>query len=183
MRGNCTFGMALVVALGATAAARAGEMDVRPPGSGSGLFYKLFGRKDPPPEKKPAEPTAKDKDKDKAKKPASPVKSPTSRRSKELTNYLRRMAVCDQLMQVAYDTKDDDLQREVEQLRERVWATYQVRTEQLPSGGKKPESDDQILEKHLGGKTAAKEAVDDVLLGSTPRKNSSSRTARKEDEP
>jgi hypothetical protein len=177
-RRNWLFQAALLLGLGVSATAMAGEFDARPSQGGSGLLNRLFARKDKPEEKKSDEAPAKEA----AKKPSPPINSPASARSRELANYLRRMAVCDQLMQVAYDTKDEELQRQVEQLRDRVWTTYQVRTEQLPAGTKKFESDEQILDKHLGAK-AGKEPADEVLLGNAPSKNRSGRTAFKEDKP
>jgi hypothetical protein len=175
-RGKWPFQAALLVGLSATAIAYGGEMDSRPPlGGGHGLLNRLFAPKEKAPDKKPAEPPAKET----AKKPSPTVKN-ASARSRELADYLRRMAVCDQLMQVAYDTKDEELQRQVEQLRERVWDTYQVRTERLPTATKASESDEQILDKHLGAK-AGKESADDVLLGKAASKNR--QTALKEDKP
>lgn len=156
-----------------TGTLQAAERETKPAPEKSGnWFTRLFTKSEKKDDKKAA------KDKEPPKPPL--VNSTAAMRSRELSNYLRRLAVCDQLAQVAYDTKDDDLQRQVDQLKERVWTTYQVRTDQLGAGAGRYESDDKILDKHLGNRTAAKDSTDETLLGKNPSKNTLGRTALKE---
>ena len=179
-RGNWRFGAALLAGLWASAA-WADDQDSNNRagwGRGPGLLTKWFGSK-PSAETKKSVAAAKEA----AKKQSPPANPAAGVRSRELADYLRRMAVCDQLLQVAYDTKDEDLQRRAEQLKDCVWTTYQLRTERAAAGGKKFESDEQILDKHLGSKASAKDGRDEVLLGSAPAKGRAGRTARLEDKP
>jgi hypothetical protein len=177
--GDWKFQTALLVGLSTTVALAAEPDQDDGPVRGHGVLVRLFSQKPKAKDKKPADSAAKDA----AKKPSPPITSPASVRAREQTDYLRRMAVCDQILQVAYDTKDEELQRHVEQLKERVWTTYQLRSAQVPAGAKLLESDEQILDKHLGSRAAAKDRPEEVLLGTAPNAGRTGRTALKEDKP
>jgi hypothetical protein len=66
------------------------------------------------------------------------------------------MQVCDKLEEM---TRDPDLLRQIEQLRQRIKMTYAQHTAYLPSGGRHPQ-DEEVLEKHLGTGSAARRAAD-----------------------
>ena len=123
-------------------------------------------------------PKADKSSKEPAKKPEPKPDPAQVKRAKELADYLRRLAVCDQLTQVAFDTRDDELLKQVNQLKERVWLTYKLRTVGPKSH---PESDEQILDKHLGPTAAADEKTYEPLLGKGSPKDRAGQTASKED--
>lgn len=166
---------ALLAGLWAASLAQAGEKSSKPePEKKGNWFTRMFSKKEKPEDKK--------SEKDAAPK-APLVNSAAGARSRELSNYLRRLAVCDQLMQVAYDTKDDELQHQVDQLKDRVWTTYQMRTERIAGGAARFESDEQILDKHLGSRASVKEQTEETLLGKNATRNNFGRTALKENKP
>lgn len=118
------------------------------------------------------------KSKEPANKPETKPDAAQAKRAKELADYLRRLAVCDQLTQVAFDTRDEELLKQVNQLKERVWLTYKLRT---VGPRNYPENDDQILEKHLGSRAAADEKRYEPLLENGRPKDRAGQTASKED--
>jgi hypothetical protein len=67
-------------------------------------------------------------------KVAPVVDEAAQQRNREEAAYLRRLAVCDKLKQIAYQTNDEKLQRQAEQLDERVWEVYSQRIANLPVG-------------------------------------------------
>src|SRR5207245_2565264 len=81
---------------------------------------------------------AKKADRKGTKPPEAPVKAAPAvdeaaqQRNREEAAYLRRLAVCDKLKQIAYQTNDEKLQRQAEQLDERVWEVYSQRIANLP---------------------------------------------------
>jgi hypothetical protein len=88
-------------------------------------------------------------------KPPKQVDGATAERRQEEATFLRREAVCDRLLEIAVQTDDLELLRRAEQLRERSWATYSQRTAHLPGAKGVFESDEQILEHHLGSSSSA----------------------------
>jgi hypothetical protein len=192
-QGQWKYPAALLVGLSAGALALAGDADdVKPAPARPGWLSRWFGGKPPAADKKdkkdkkPA-PAPKDKkpgankDKEAAKKPP-PANSPASLRGREMADYLRRLQVCDRLMQVAYDTHDEELQRQIEQLNERIWTTYQLRCERVPA--RPAMTDEEILDKHLGSRAAKKGATEEAaLLDDRPSKRRVGQTASKEDRP
>jgi hypothetical protein len=155
--------IALCVTLG-TATVTAAELaddESSPPKaapSGHGSFLNTLDRwfaPTPKPAPKKPKPTPKKKDADKTE--AAPAKAPTMvdvaavERERELQALLRRQQVCLKLMQIAAETRDEELQRKAESLDERARAVYAERTAHLPSCKNAVfESDEKILEKHLG---------------------------------
>jgi hypothetical protein len=125
------------------------------PGHGSffNTLNRWFGSTQKPAPKKP-KPAPKKKDADKTEAtPAKPtmVDVAAVERERELQALLRRQQVCLKLMQIAAETRDEDLQRKAESLDERSRAVYSQRTVHLPSCKNAVfESDEKILEKHLG---------------------------------
>lgn len=86
------------------------------------------------------------------KKPAakSPIDQAAALREQEMQTLLRRQKVCLQLMQIAEETNDPELQRKAEQLDQRAREIYTQRTANLPvaiTGGFEP--DEHALDKGL----------------------------------
>jgi hypothetical protein len=105
----------------------------------SPVFSHMFGLDQPKPPPKPApkpkkkeEPTAK-KSTAPPSKPANLVDEAAADRAREEEVLLRRLAVCDKLMEIAVRTKDQELLHRAEQLDERARTTYAQRTAYLGS--------------------------------------------------
>jgi hypothetical protein len=88
-------------------------------------------------------------------KPTPVVDEAAAVRSREETAYLRRVAVCDRLKQVALQNNDQELVKMAEQLEERAWVVYSQRTAQLPASHADFDLDERILEQHDRLSTAA----------------------------
>src|SRR5262245_23533741 len=67
-----------------------------------------------------------------APKPA-PVESPAVARARETADWLRRVAVCDRLHQIAADNNDGELAQQADRLEQKAWAIYQEHTATLPT--------------------------------------------------
>jgi hypothetical protein len=121
--------VAALLCVGAAVTVRAADKDDEPSGLGS-WWDGLFGGKDKPAPKK-SEPLVEEE------KPAAP--SPAERadvvRQRELKAYFRRIAVCDRLMDIAYEKNDTDMIRRVEELMEQVGEVYVKRTAGLAADG------------------------------------------------
>lgn len=89
-----------------------------------------------------------------AETPRLQVETAGQQRQLEQEAMLRRLAVCDELNRIAMETQDQDLMRKVNQLTQRTMAAYSQRTAHLPASNVRFESDEKILEKHLGAGTA-----------------------------
>jgi hypothetical protein len=159
MRKLGTWGLevALLVALTAAVAfAGEGAGKSRRFGSGEGLIGKWFSSREAEPAPKPQPKPKKKGEKDPA--PEEAVKPPPNlaeERAREEAALLRRLAVCDKLMDIAIRTNDAELLRRAEQLDERARMTYSERTAHLPTSRPVFHSDEQVLDKHLGPGTAA----------------------------
>jgi hypothetical protein len=145
--------MTLLIGLGvATGVAIAGDDDDKPAprkihyGRGPGLMERMWQPSEKPPEKK----TAEKKDKPAAEKPVSVVETAATVRKREQEAWERRLQVCLRLMDLANQNNDDQLYRQAEELEQRAWAVYLQRTAHLPSSSVRTESDEQILDRHLG---------------------------------
>jgi hypothetical protein len=107
----------------------------------SGWFKSMFGtdetkeetKKDP--DSAPAKPAAKEpaKNVQPPPKPAAEARRGATQRAQEQAKLLRRLAVCDQLKLIAYQTKDDALLHRAEQLEDRAQSLYNQRIAQLPA--------------------------------------------------
>jgi hypothetical protein len=103
---------------------------------------------DTTPKPKPKKPAPKPE----AAKPATPKPPPDPRpisREREEKDFLRRLAVCDQLLRIAHDTHDEALERKAQQLSDRAWAVYRQRIAALPAPSTKDESDAQTVQRYL----------------------------------
>lgn len=181
MSGRCAWKVRLVVFV-ALAAATAGwaadDDDVLPPTPKKQPWVNTWFTPKPRPSMKPKKAPPKEAAKDSAKKAESQVDAAQVKRQKELADYLRRLAVCDQLTQVAYETRDEELLKQVNQLKDRVWLTYKLRT---VGPRNHPETDEQILDKHLGPTAAADTQNYDSLVGADRLADPRSQTASKEE--
>jgi hypothetical protein len=118
-----------------------------------------------PPPKKPAPKKA-------AKKSTSnklPAEEPTTERAREEAALMRRLQVCDKLMEIADRTHDMELRHRAEALDERARALYNQRTAHLR--GSQASLDEKALDKFLDQSTAAPAATSaaPVALPSTDR--------------
>ena len=71
-------------------------------------------------------------------------------RDREEKAMYRRLAVCDRLMDVALRNEDRALQRQVEEMTERVTTLYRRRMERLGATPPGAAADEAALERHLG---------------------------------
>src|SRR5205807_2713567 len=110
----------LLAGLAVNAATAADDDDDDAPKKPAGIrlgYTGRFGKPRPPAEPKKPEP------KQAVSSPAPPPDP--ARRDREFNAYLRRSAACDRLMEIAVDTNNEAMQRQVEELSVRVWAVYQ----------------------------------------------------------
>ena len=112
--------------------------------------------------------------------PPSVQDDSAGRRSRDQAAYLRRLDVCDRLMQVAVQTNDKELQQLAEHLSERVTATYLQKNARLPIASKTLASDESVLDKKLADSSANSSAA---LTGPASSKNRNSQAAVREVKP
>jgi hypothetical protein len=120
------------------------DTDRKPPGGGGGGWWshlwpfghKAEEKKTPPPEPEPRRPSV--------------AESARVVRALEEAALHRRVAVCYQLLDVAYATHDQQLQHKAEELQNLAWEIYTIRTAHLPSGGPSGSADERALGRHLG---------------------------------
>lgn len=140
-RGVARLATIVLLSLGLPVAASADDtgQDDAPPAKASvnPAWYgsHVFGAKRPPaprPSEKKADkkPDKKAAAKAEEKKPAP--ESPARRRSKAEAAFFRRLAVCDQVMQIAAQTNDERLAKQAEEVSRRAWNLYSHQIEQLP---------------------------------------------------
>jgi hypothetical protein len=77
-------------------------------------------------------------------------------RAQEEANFLRRMAACDRLRQLALETGDDSLEKLADELQQKAESAYKQRTANLPSSKvlarSEPESRPAVASNSRGGK-------------------------------
>src|SRR5262249_54291285 len=104
----------------------------------------------PEPAKPAARPTPPPPARERAEKPkpapreSTPAEEAATRREREEKAYLRRLAVCLKLHEIAEATHDEELERKACELDERIWAVYSQRTGRPLVGD---DSDAQVLQK------------------------------------
>jgi hypothetical protein len=109
-----------------------------------------------------------------ASKPAPVVDEAAAERAREEAILMRRLAACDKLKEIAIQRNDKELLRRADEMDERARTAYAQRTAYLRDGESRFESDEKILEKHLGpGSTARTDSA-------TQGKDRGSRAAAKE---
>jgi hypothetical protein len=79
----------------------------------------------------------------------SQVETVAARQAKEKADYLRRIAVCDKLLDIAMQSNDEELRRKADQLDQRAKAIYLSHTGQGTSVAGLP-TDERILDRRLG---------------------------------
>jgi hypothetical protein len=164
-------------------------------GDSRGLLDRLFGNSDDKPKPDAKKPDKKDPapnkpDKDAApakseeiKKPAKIVDEAAAERKREQDTLLRRLAVCDKLQEIAFQTRDAELQHTAEQLAEKAQAAYSQRIAHLPCSSAGAESDEQILDRHLGAGATDKGRPAGTAASTVRDKNGNGRTAAREETP
>ncbi|HEV3145089.1 MAG TPA: hypothetical protein VGZ47_14460 [Gemmataceae bacterium] len=73
-------------------------------------------------------------------------------------NYMRRLAVIDELKSIALETRNDELMHKAESLEKKAFELYQQQTAGLPLNQMMPSTDERLLEKQLdlgAGSTAS----------------------------
>jgi hypothetical protein len=144
-----------------------------------------------PPKSEPRKPETKgekgDKDpvvKTTPNRPVNQVENLSAQRQHEQDILLRRLSTCDKLEEIAYHTNDEELQRKVDQLKERVQTAYSQRIANLSGSATRFESDENCLENHLG---AGAPVNNRHQAGGPPstvnEKDRNARAAAKEDKP
>jgi hypothetical protein len=127
---------------------RAGESDSDDSGAAKSSWFRrlLPGKSQPPPKPK----DQKTEKAEAAGKYAALMKSHAAAQAREKSDWLRRVAVCDKLREIALLTGDDELLRKADQLDHRAWDTYQKRTASVSPGSAGLQSDERILDRRLG---------------------------------
>jgi len=184
------FGLTLIAVLSAaTGCAWADDDDDDAPqpaskakfGRGPGLMDRLFMVSPKPAEKKPANKDADKKPNDKVRKPAT--EGPAAVRAREQAAFERRSQVCLRLMDLANQQNDMELYRRAEELEQRAWAVYIQRTSHLPISNLAVETDEQILDRHLGDKKTTAKSAKDLKAGTAKVKDGDSQAAVREVKP
>jgi hypothetical protein len=140
-----------ILLLTVPAFARAGETDNDDSAAKGSWFSRLLPGKSQP----PARPKDKQMEKNEAaEKHAASMKAAVATQANEKADWIRRIAVCDKLREIAILTNDDELFRKADQLDQRAWDTYQKRTARLPAGAAGLQSDERILNRRLGTNTS-----------------------------
>lgn len=118
------FGLACTAAASETgdADAKAADKDTSP----GWLQWLTPGSKKP--DKKPVVKAGED-----AAKKADVAEDAAGERAREMAAYLRRVAVCDRLMEVAAERHDDALLKQAEELSNRAYEVYSRRVAHLPA--------------------------------------------------
>lgn len=104
----------------------------------------------------------------------------TERFEREQRAFMRRLAVCDRLRQVALQTNDESLFRKADQLQEEAWSHCLERTGMVPVDGDASATDKDILDQHLGSDSRSTR-VD--RLYSVPSRDETPRAVAQEDQP
>jgi hypothetical protein len=186
--GACGLTVTLVLGLGgATVLAGdvdAGGDDAEPAAKASSSWWNpttWWETKEKKPEKKIAAKTEKKVSKKPTAVPkaTSVVDEAAAERAREEALLLRRLQVCDKLMEIAVRTNNNDLLRRAEELDERARTAYAQHTAYLRSSSAS-DLDDQILEKHLSASNAAKSLLPDGSTGKAAAKARLDRAAGKE---
>jgi hypothetical protein len=125
----------------------------------SPFFARAFRLDESKPQPKPV---AKSKKKTTTEKPAAPTRNVAAERSREEAELLRRLAVCDKLMEIAVRTNDNELFHRVEVLDERARSTYQQRTAALGTRLNNLEQKVKTVDKRPAAKTTSKPSQPDA---------------------
>ena len=131
--------LALSVSLATACVVRA---DDAPTPSSGNWFTRMFRRQ-------PAAPIADDKTQP-APTSAQPPQSAAQVRIRAQMELMRRQEVCDKMREIAFQTNDEDLRRQADQLDQRAWEAYVQKTSRVV-GMRTLTPDEQALESRLSG--------------------------------
>jgi hypothetical protein len=135
---SASLGAAVLIGLSLGAGAGAAASNDSDPPAGAkkttvASWWNWFGIKDRATDKKTPPKEKNEPVVDSTTAVAAPKTEPgAGPREQERATLLRRLAVCDELRQIATQKKDDALLRQAEELDERVWTVYTQRVERLP---------------------------------------------------
>lgn len=115
-------------------------------------------------------------------RPLPPRKDAGAERARDEAAFFRRLAVCDQLKQIALQNKDDQMLRKAEELDRRVYESYSRRMSAAATGGTPFESDEQVLEKHLGAGSAKAGKLPSARSSLSEEKDRNKRSASRDEE-
>jgi hypothetical protein len=93
-------------------------------------------------------------------KKRDPAAEAASIRASAEADLIRRMAVCDQLRQIAFENNDSALDNRIMELEQQAWELYRRRTAQLPCNRLVPNEDERSLDSKLIGSTSNSAAAD-----------------------
>jgi hypothetical protein len=144
---------------------------------------RLFMPTEKPAEKKPVKKEADKKETDKKVKDKLAAESPAAIRAREQAAWERRSQVCLKLMDLANQQNDMDLYRRAEELEQRAWAVYLQRTAHLPAANIAAETDEEIIARRLGEKTATGKSDAALASGAAKNKDRNNQTAAREEKP
>jgi hypothetical protein len=176
MRARRLWGWGAAVLIGASAAvATASDEDGKPgqrpilrPTERPGIIDKILDLGSDPTEKKNEKKTPKKDGAKKSDKPAAGKMPSVSPEAAELARQeaalLRRIEVCDKLLEIAVTNNDSDLEHFALELDARARALYKERTARLQAKPVEKDLDDKILDSQLGLDDAVKEPKTSVRL-------------------
>lgn len=176
MRGHGSWAGRMLLALGVCCAASVLRAEDVKPEEKPGWFQRWFMPKKKADPKKTAQDKKREQQAELAKLQAQ-AKQAADERRREEANYLRRLQVCEQLMQVACEKQDENLQRQAEQLEDRVLESYQKRSSEAISAVQSCATEEDVLKQKLG----AKESGQSLRAAKTPTAPRDAQASRKED--
>ncbi len=93
-------------------------------------------------------------------KKRNPAAEAAALRAAAEADFNRRMLVCDQLRQIAFENNDSKLDERVTQLEQQAWDLYLRRTAHLPCNRLVPNDDERTLDLKLVGSSSAATTAD-----------------------
>jgi hypothetical protein len=166
----------MLVALGTGALVRADDPDSDAAPAKTSWYARLWPWKSKAPApkaKQEASPQA-----EAAQKRLAAIHAASALKARAMTDWTRRVAVCDRLREIAILTNDDELRRKADQLDQRAFAMYQQSTDNLPAASSASQADERILERRLGAGTGTGQS-----LLSTPSRGNSDQASIREVRP
>lgn len=108
---------------------------------------------------KKTESPAKEQQRAKNEESAKPVESPAARSAREKADWLRRVAVCTQLEDIALETNDEELRRQAESLSSRAWEMYLKRSGTTLAGRSTPLNDSAAQRRPVDSSRAEQDRI------------------------
>lgn len=88
-----------------------------------------------------------------------PAESAAVRSAREKADWLRRVAVCTQLEDIALETNDEELRRQAESLSSRAWEMYLKRSGSTLAGRSMPLNDSAALRRPVDSSRAEQDRI------------------------